>query len=322
MLNIFKSNKSLTTKMLVVYLWVAIILAGVFIGARTALAASLKDVSIVTSDVLKVKDLFDGVTNNADYVIGAAPRPGEDMVLNARTLYRIAISLDLPWRPENSADSITVRREATIIPYEDIEEKLRNSLSNEGITGLYDLDMNTGRPEIILPKEAGENMEVSNFSFNHQKNTFRASIVAPSIENPVKTINVSGSIERIVEIPVLKAALRNGDIIGKRDIDWIKMPERKLQSNLLMRESDLIGLTPRRIAHAGKPIVSNELEAPQLVGRGESVTISYVDGPLVLTTKGKALQSGAKGDLIRVTNLNSHQTVDAYVSAENAVVVQ
>jgi len=322
MLNIFKPNKSLTTKMLIAYLWIAIILAGVFIGARTALAASLKNVSIVTSDVLTVRDLFDGVTNNADYVIGKSPHPGEDMVLNARTLYRIAISLDLPWRPTNSTDSVTVRREATIIPYESIEEKIRHSLSSEGVSGLYDLNVNTGRPEMILPKEIGENIEVDRFTFNPQSNIFHAAIVAPSIANPVKTIKLSGSIERIIEVPVLKTALRNGDIIGKRDINWVKMPERKLQSNLLMRESDLIGQTPRRIAHAGKPLVSNELEAPQLVGRGENVTISFVDGPLVLTTKGKALQSGAKGDLIRVNNLNSNRTVDAYVTSENAVVVQ
>ncbi len=321
MLNNFLNKSSVTVKLTLVFTLIIVSVSGVFLGARAAMAASLKNISVVKSDVIKINDLFDGVTHNAEYVIGPAPQPGQDMVLNARTLYRIAISLDLPWRPTTSGESITVRREATVVPFEDIESTIHDKLSSE-VSGNFTMSLNNGKPEIILPGEMANTVEVDSFSYNAQRNVFHVSVVAPSKENPLKKLNLVGSVERSVEIPVLRNPLRNGDIISKNDLDWINVPEKKLQHNTVMRESDLVGMTPRRISHANKALLSNELEQPQLVDRGENVLITFKNGPLVLTTKGKALQSGAKGDIIRVTNLNSHRTVNASVTSENQVVVQ
>src|SRR5690606_35175824 len=93
-------------------------------GTQAALAASLKDVSIVKSDVITAGDLFEGAVKNGDYVLGAAPMPGKDLVLNARTLYRIASALDIDWRPQSTAEQIVIRRSATVIPASDIKKKL------------------------------------------------------------------------------------------------------------------------------------------------------------------------------------------------------
>lgn len=318
----FWEQTSMTTRATLLALAMLASFVVAIIGAKTAYAATLKPVSVVSSDLLKVSDLFDGVTRNADYVIGAAPQPGQDMTLNARTLYRIASALDISWRPNSTNDQITVRREATVIPYSKIESTLRNELKNKGVSGRYDLTLNKGKPSIILPVDANEEVVLSSMDFDVQKDYFSATLVAPSLENPLKKIQVSGKIDRLISVPVLSQNLRNGDIIGQNDIQMVEISQGELQHGIIMQADDIIGMTPRRFAYAGKFIMDGSLIRPQLVDRGEPVSITFQEGPLVLTAKGKALQSGAKGDLVRVTNINSSRTIDAIVIGDNQVKVQ
>ncbi len=322
MLNKFWVKTSITIRIMLVLLALISGSITLFIGARSAMAASLKSVSVIEGDVLTLGDLFDGVTRNADYVIGAAPQPGKDMTLNARTLYRIAVALDLPWRPSSSGDQIVIRREASIVSYNTIENSLRDVLKEKGVNGRFNITLNNGKPTMVLPNGMPNNAEISSLTYDHQKGYFQAAIVAPSKDNPLKKILVSGLVERMVSVPVLRSTLQNGSIIGRNDINMIDVPEKSLQHDIIMNQKDIIGMTPHRIAYAGKFILEGNLQKPQLVKRGDRVSITFREGPLVLTAKGKALQSGAKGDLVRVTNVNSSRTVDALIIGENQVVAQ
>lgn len=322
MLNRYWNEKSITLRLTYVILAVVLISIGSFIGMKSASAASLKSVSVISSDKLTLGDIFDNLEHNASYVIGPAPQPGKDMTLNARTLYRIASALDMSWRPTSTSEQITIRREATVVSYDAIETTLRNSLKSEGVNGRFDLKLSNGKPSIVLPFDMNENVEVSSITYNRGKDYFKATLVAPSKENPVKKINVSGMIDRLTSVPVLTVNLKNGDVIGENDIEMIEISQHDLQHNMITNKDHMIGLTPRRIAYAGKFLPEGSLIKPQLVKRGSRVSITFTEGPLVLTAKGKALQSGAKGDIIRITNLNSSRTIDAVVSSSNQVIAR
>ena len=301
---------------------ILLLTVGVAIGSKVAMAASLKQISIVNDDVLRLGDIFDNVQRNADYVLGAAPRPGEDMTLNARTLYRIASAMDIQWRPATSADSITIRREANIVPFDTVQNAIRKEIKNKGLDTNFEIELSSGKPTIILPNDLPLNVEVSDMNYNHQKDFFTATLVSPSLDNPIRKINVSGLVDRQAQIPVLRTTLQNGDVIGKNDIDYIQISSKDIQHNAVMKSEDMIGLTPRRIAHAGKFIQRGTLEKPRLVERGEVITINFQQGPLLLTAKGKALQSGAIGDVIRVTNAQSSRTISATVNGSKEVIVR
>jgi len=320
MYTIPKVNIPLSIQAFILFVLMVIIALSIVFSARQAMAASLKPISIISDDVLRLGDLFDNIQRNANYVIGPAPQPGQDMTLNARTLYRIAVALDLPWRPSTSYDQITVRRDATIIPYKTIEDTLKEALSNEGVVGRYNISLSNGKPSITLPPTMEQNIIVSGIDFNNRTDYFKATLVSPSTENPIKKITVSGHIERLAQVPVLRNTLKNGDVIGKHDIEMIEVPERKIQHDAIMRPHELVGLTPRRVAYGGKFLLASMLEKPQLVGRGDKVTITFNEGPLILTAKGVALESGAKGDYIRIKNIKSSRTIDATVTAQNQVI--
>ena len=322
MVRLFWTEKSMTLRF--IFLCLAVVIASFFsvFISKTSQAASLKSVAVISDNTIKLGDLFDNLPHNAEYVIGPAPQPGKDMTLNARTLYRIASALDLSWRPSSTTDQIIVRREATVVPYELIESKLRNGLKNQGVSGRYNINLSTKKPAIVLPFDMDENVEISSLSYDRNKDYFKATLVAPSVDNPVQRIKVSGIIDRLVTVPILSKNLRNGDVIGDGDIEMIEISQNDLQHNMVTNKEKMIGMTPRRIAYAGKFVQDGTLIKPQLVQRGENVNITFTEGSLVLSAKGKALQSGAKGDIVRVTNANSSRTVDAIVSGSHQVIVR
>lgn len=322
MLDKLWNEKSTTVRLTYVIVAAILISIGSFISIKSASAASLKSVSVINGDKLTLGDIFDNLEYNANYVIGPAPQPGQDMTLNARTLYRIATALDLSWRPTSTHDQIVIRREATIISYDVIEDSLRKSLKSKGVHGHFNLKLNNGKPSIVLPHDMNENVEVSAITYDRGRDYFKATLVAPSKDNPIKKININGTIDRLTSVPVLTTNLQNGDIVGENDIQMIEISQHDVQHNMITNKDDMIGLTPRRIAYAGKFLQDGSLIKPQLVSRGSHVSITFTEGPLILTAKGKALQSGAKGDIVRVTNTNSSRTVDAIVAAENQVIVR
>jgi flagellar basal body P-ring formation protein FlgA len=58
---------------------------------------------------------------------------------------------------------------------------------------------------------------------------------------------------------------------------------------------------------------------PDLVLRNEAVTLIYEAPGLMLTIRGKALESGAEGDLVNVLNIQSKRTVQGTVSGPGQV---
>lgn len=292
-------------------------------GARTALAASLKGTDVMlTADVLTVGDLFDNAGRNASYVLGPAPQPGREMVLNAQTLLRIAMALDLPWQPQSAAEKIVVRRAATLIPAEVVTEAIADKLRDKVADRNFALDTGASRFDLTLPHTLPGTVEVTNVTYNVRTARFEAQISAPNAANPVRQITVAGTVRPITMVPVLTSNLRNGDIIGQADLEWVEMYNSDLQPDTFTRAEDLVGSTPRRVAQAGRPLRTIDIQAPQLVARGESVTINFAEGPLNLTAMGRAMQHGARGDVIRVVNTGSNRTIDAIVTGNREVTVK
>lgn len=293
-----------------------------FAGARVALASTLRPVSVINDNVLRVGDIFEGLSEDkANIVLGPGPQPGKEMVLNATTLIRISSALDLSWQPQTTADQITIRREATVIGRDIVQSLIEEKLFENGLNDEYHLTLPTSLGDIILPADMPAQAEVTRFNFNPEKDTFEAVIAAPSASNPLREISVNGSIERMIDIPVLKDGLKNGNIIGSADIDYIKILQKDIQRDYIIDSQEMIGMTPRRMAAAGKPIRDLELENPQIIARGAAITLIYKDGPLTLSARGKSMQNGARGDLIRVVNMASNRSLEGLVTAENEVVV-
>ena len=294
---------------------------GVLVYPHSAAAISLKGNTIISDNTIKLSDIFTGLPAQKDKVLGPAPLPGKDMVLNARTLLRIAVALDLPWRPEHPGEHVVLSRAATVIDTGMIEDALKSEMSAHGVSGDYKIAFSGPLSQIILPMDKTPGVEVQSFNFHQGQDRFEAVLVAPSKSAPLETLRVSGTVQRLIEVPVLRETLRQGTVIGKRDIEMTPIMERDLDRDTALRAEDVIGMTPRGLVMAGKPLSMKDLEAPQIVGRGDVVVMTYANKGMSLSAQAKALENGAKGDVIRVSNLSSSRTLTATVTGEREVTV-
>ncbi len=288
---------------------------------QNSMAIGLKENSIITTDEITLGDIFYDLKRDDGRVLGNAPLPGKDMVLDAKTLLRIAMAMDLSWRPSSNSDKVTLSRAATIIEYEQIEDSIFSALEDEGLYGDYEISIPAQFHKIILPHDQLAEMEITDLNIDSDRKKFEVTIAAPSADNPIQNFQIKGQINTVITVPVLKGNLQYGHVVNKNDIKYIKIKEREFSRDTIADANSLIGMTARRVIIAGRPIKTSEMIAPQVIERGELVTLSFRGGSMNLTTQAKALQNGAKGDTIRVVNTASNKTLQAIVISANEVAV-
>ncbi len=86
--------------------------------------------------------------------------------------------------------------------------------------------------------------------------------------------------------------------------------------------SMFIGMEVKRSIYTGKPLSLNDVGAPTAVERNAIVMLEFVRGPLVITTEGRALDSGALGERVRIMNLTSKVILSAVITGPNKAVTQ
>lgn len=312
----------LTFKTLAIILTVAYGLIYILLNIPSANAASLKAEAVINDSVVKTSDIFDDVPPKKDSVIGNAPAPGQTIILNARALNRIASLYDLKWEASSPADQIILRRTEQTIAVSAISDILHKALESRGVTGNFTVSLNNVAPTITLPGNIEATAEIAQMNYVPGRDVFSAVIAAPSASNPVKTLSVSGLIEKTTQVPVLKSSVTMGDIISSSDIEWIDMPQKNAVRDTVVDADHLIGKTPVRMIEANTPIRLRDVTAPQLIARGDEVLLEFNQGGLQLTAKGKAMQNGAEGEVIRVMNLSSNQSLRGEVTGSKQVRIQ
>lgn len=89
----------------------------------------------------------------------------------------------------------------------------------------------------------------------------------------------------------------------------------------LTPDADIVGQEARVTLYPGRPILPEHVGAPALVERNQPVVVFFQNGGLTIATDGRALSRGAEGDIVRVMNLSSRNTISGQVQANGSVVV-
>lgn len=115
-------------------------------------------------------------------------------------------------------------------------------------------------------------------------------------------------------------------------------PARPIRANSLISEGDLTmtednvpgalsdiadaaGKEAKVTLYPGRPILFDQVGPPALIERNQQVHMNYADGPLSISTEGRALERGGVGEVIRVMNLTSKQIVSGAVAADGSIKV-
>lgn len=286
------------------------------VGAQT-----LKPGATLDADTVRLTDLFDGVPSSADAVVLRAPSPGRRYVLDAAWLQEAARVHGLPWRPVSRFDRIVVERIGRVIPAAEIATALKEAIQREGGTENLQLEFSGRAPEMAIAIQAPPTLDIQSLSFERASGRFSALLVAGASHPSAQRIAVAGRAIQTRAIPVLRRPVISGEIIRANDVQMSELRVDALKRDAILEASDLIGRSARRGLRAGEAVREADVRPPVLVARNGVVLITLRVGGMSLTAQGRAVDEGARGDMIRVVNLQTRKTIEAQVIGPDTVAV-
>jgi flagella basal body P-ring formation protein FlgA len=128
---------------------------------------------------------------------------------------------------------------------------------------------------------------------------------------PIRRNDVA--VMRQIEVPVAARDVPRGTTLTEDDITFMNMDEADLVGNIATDLDTIVGQVTRLTLRSGQPVRTHAIAKAVAVERGQSVTMVWSVASINLTAQGNAMEKGAVGDVIRVTNAKSKETMLAEI---------
>lgn len=297
------------------------ILAGGLVLSMTpqALAARLKQQVVVEGAQVTFGDLFDDAGEARTRVFAAAPPPGERQSFRPSHVQAAAQAAGIAWTADAALRTVTVERAGRAVARTEMQSALARALGLDDPEGLS-IQL-SGNPQITVALDRKARIAVEELDFDRLSQRFAATLVAPAGDPAAQRLRVSGRIEAVTEIPVLRSSVAVGQVIGRDDLEFITVPVSRLGGQTIAQADDVVGFAARRALAPGRPIRTAEVQRPMMVAKGALISITVTTPVMSLSTVGRAIEGGARGDVIQVMNMQSKKTVSGTVIAPGQVEV-
>lgn len=103
-----------------------------------------------------------------------------------------------------------------------------------------------------------------------------------------------------VAVLVLARNVQPGEVLTAEDVTVERRSSASLPYDYLSDGAQAVGLAVRRSQTAGSVVTSAALEAPEVVRRGELVTLAAGDGPVMVKSEGVALEAARLRQRLKV----------------------
>jgi flagella basal body P-ring formation protein FlgA len=292
------------------------------IATSTRTLPTLKRAVTVSGDIVRIGDLIENAGAVADAAIFRSPDVGTtgsvsvQQVLDAVQPYHIYLV--------NTAglSAVEVTRAGRTIDFADLETRIANAFAGRyGLGEAKNLAVTLDiapRPTTVEASVTSD-LVLASAALNPLSGRFEISFEVPGSTILRKPLRFTGSVVETVEVAVTTRALPAGTIVKDSDLSVERRPKQKVAPETLGTAREAIGLAVRSGLRAGQPLRRTDLMKPQVVHRDDSVTLVYEVPGIMLTIRGKALESGAEGDVINVLNVQSKRTVQGTVTGPNRV---
>jgi len=267
-------------------------------------------------------DLFTNTGDKQTIPVAYAPRPGNRARYDATWLYRVARAYKLNWRPISTKVQSTIQRESLMVAKSDIIDALLVALIDNGADADMEIELSGRTGTIYVAAGPVPELIIEDLVYKQKSRRFSAVLAATVPGAGTERYRLTGRLNKVTEIPVFNRRILAKEIIGERDIIWKRVRADRLPRDTVMNLETLIGKTPLRGIKAGVPVRQSIVSSPILTPKGSLVTIILKLPRMTLTAKGKALQNGSEGDVIRVENKESKTVIEAEVIGSGKVAVQ
>jgi len=135
------------------------------------------------------------------------------------------------------------------------------------------------------------------------------------------TLFVPALVRRAQDLVVAARPIARGTTLTAADVSTVTRMLPNAPAGVLASADFALGRVALRDIAAGTALNANQLKAPQIVRRGQAVTLSLASGPVAVRVAGTALKDGTLGERIPVRNVNSKRVVEGVVLADGVVEV-
>lgn len=275
----------------------------------------------VEDNLVRLGDLFIGAGAHAEVGVAYAPPPGKRAIFDSQWLYRVAHAYGLAWRPMGLQDQAVVQRASTMIGRDEIETRILDALAGYGIGADAEVELSNHAFRVYVAEGANTLIDVEDIAFDPRSRRFTTVIAVTPEGAATQRFRLAGRAYEMHEVPVLSRRVLPGEVIKASDIETIPARTVQMRRDTILDAGELIGKSPRRTLRQGRPIAMNEVQAPILVPNRGMVTILLQRPRMTLTAKGRAMQDGADGEVIRVANVQSNTVIEAVVVGPHLVTV-
>lgn len=303
-------------------------LAGLLLAcpALGADRAVLRGDVVANQDVVRLSDLVENAPAAlAETALFRAPALGQSGTIQTARIVEAAASLGVPALDTGGQLQITVTRAARLVGAGEIETALRQALAEKhgfdpvstGIT------FDGAAPALTLAAGTKGDVFATDLLLDRRNRRLSATIaVGISPGDRRASLRVTGTAVDLVEVAVVSRPLERGATVKASDITLERRPRDVVPVDAALDGAPLPGRVARRALGSGTMVRTGDLARPELVGRGDLVTVVYDAPGMSLSMRAKASEAGALGDVIPVVNPGSKKILQATVVAPGRVSVR
>ncbi|NQV20648.1 MAG: flagellar basal body P-ring formation protein FlgA [Rhodospirillales bacterium] len=281
----------------------------------------LKSNIVTRGEMVVLGDLFTNAGPAAEIAVVTAPKPGESVYVKTSVIEDSAEAGGMEWRSPPGISRVLVTREGTPVPLNTIIEAVREEFHRRDPEDSFKIDIKSEKATLYVPLGADPTVVVEGLDHEIRNSNFTARLYLPGAIPGDQRVKLPGQARIMREIPVLAHHVAVGDVITEDDLRWIEMAADRMGQGVIHGAYEIIGQSPRRSIKPGKPVRFRDVQKPLLVTKGSLIKVIVQTPYMQISTTGKAMDSGAHGDAIRIQNTTSRQIVQAVVEARNRAYV-
>ncbi len=284
----------------------------------------LKSDAIVTGDIVCIGDLIENSGIVATVPIFRAPDLGSTGTISADAVLEAVRGHALIGIDTAGIREITVTRASRAIPTKDVEDAIARTLSTRFDLGPpEDIAVNflPDMREIYVEPSAKGQPRVTNIGFDTRNGRFDATLEFFIGPGKRSVMRLSGRATATVQIATVARTIEHGGVLKESDVLMERRPRAEVGRDVVTKREQAAGLAARNSLQPGRPLRISDLMTPDLIQRNETVTLIYQMPGILLTLRGKAVESGAEGDVINVINEQSKRTLQGTIVGPGRVAI-
>jgi flagellar basal body P-ring formation protein FlgA len=272
-------------------------------------------------DVLTLGDLVEGATPEAARrPMFRAPALGATGTIQARRIADAVAGLGLGEVETGGRAQVNVLRAARRVPQPEIEAALKRALEAGHALDARNLAVRLDgeAPVLLAPVDLDGPATALDVAYDPRSRRIAALI---TLGERQASLRVTGQVLEIREVAVLGRALNRGEAVTAADITVERRPREATPADAQGAQAAFVGQVAQRGLSAGAILRSGDLAPPDVVMRGDAVTIVFDAPGLNLSLRGQANENGRLGAAITVTNPVSKKVLSATVIGPGRVSV-